>query len=270
MVHKARTEKRRVPWLIVVLACLAVLSVAGGAAFLAARGRGRAPSSVALSAEDGTGEAPRNAPAHVAAASSPPLVGARAATPDERERRRTEVQRRARGMLDGVRLQLLNQVQVNDTMNIETIGMGMAPFLQGMVAALQAVDPELMGALRESVADRACDHAQTDIERMFVARVGLASRELASTRAIDCALRDRPQEDVVLWTLLDSWRQVPGRELTPALAALRDAASDERTKRRFLSDAEATAQRKAGHEQALVMENTNQNQKEDENVTASH
>jgi hypothetical protein len=151
------------------------------------------------------------------------------------ERQRAERQRHARSILDSLRLKLLNLAPVAGNVGIEAAGNAMVPYIQGSLATLRTISPETINELRDALADRACDHVQTDIEEMFTAHMVLADRDLGAPRTFDCMLRDRKKEDVVLWTALDAWK-VAGRPQVPSIADITSAASDPRTVRRLTDD----------------------------------
>jgi hypothetical protein len=183
-----------------------------------------------------------------AAEAAPPSLTAASRSADEAERRRLETQFRARQMVDGVTRQLLAEAKGMEGFGVETAGSVMGPYLRGMMTGLRATNPELVRDMGESLAERTCSHAQSDIEIMMVAEMVMAApSELGSAQTFECALQGRKQEDVPLWTMIDAWR-ASGRPMPPALAQIQDAATDERTKNRLSNYEQALKDRVAAGE----------------------
>jgi hypothetical protein len=94
--------------------------------------------------------------------------------------------------------------------------------------------PHLLRPLAQEVEGRLCGPLLGAPELILLARIGLLLPHLTSQRGFDCVFSRHQQEDVVTWTLLDSWRH-SGLDLSPPLASLQQRATDSRTLRRFLT-----------------------------------
>jgi hypothetical protein len=83
-------------------------------------------------------------------------------------------------------------------------------------------------------AEQLCAEAPSDAEIIMFARVLMrAGERMPGMRAgLQCVLRQRTQEDVVLWAVLDAWSRA-GYPQSDEWRDWRERASDERTVRRF-------------------------------------
>jgi hypothetical protein len=226
---KDASRPRRLPW----LALAAVLGLVGFVVGLWPRAqRGRATAT----ADDNPG-APASISGRAAALRTPPVpklvVGARA--DDEAE------PPRARRLISGMRLTALNRAAVLAPLGIEAEGNSMVPYLEGALAMLRQLDPDLIPIMREQLADDVCKEGTTDREAMLYAKMVLLDGGLGSPRAFECWFARHQGEDVLLWSMLDAW-QSAGREKTPALARLGDSATDQRTKLRLMDPKAAQEQ----------------------------
>jgi hypothetical protein len=161
------------------------------------------------------------------------------------ERQRAERKRQISTLLDGLRLRLLNLGAQSGGMGIETIGNSMAPYIQGALATLRALNPGGIDDLRDDLATRACDHPQTDSEDMLTAQMVLTDANLGSPMIFDCVLGKRKQEDVVMWTMLDAWKAA-GRPQVASITDIAAAATDPRTIRRLTANDPVELARLAG------------------------
>lgn len=146
-------------------------------------------------------------------------------------------------VLRTVRATALNVARGYLPLGIEPAANEMTPYLIGMVRALRTVDPKVVEALGQEIADDICNRPSTDdVDLMLYSRLMTVDAALGSPRALNCAFTKHATEDVVLWSLLDAWN-ASGREPLPALGSLARHATDERTTRRFLSPEEQRQKR---------------------------
>lgn len=117
--------------------------------------------------------------------------------------------------------------------NLEQKVNSITPYLAGLIQGLRAADPRVMHQFRDELADKTCRTDRTDFDLAVFAKLAILQPELGSSRAINCALEGRKQEDYILWSVLDVWN-ASGRQPVPALASIERTASDERTRRRLL------------------------------------
>jgi hypothetical protein len=103
-------------------------------------------------------------------------------------------------------------------------------FLVGAIHALRLVNPEVVRAMANEWEEDICSGAhKEDIDLMLFARLGTIEADIASTKAMSCALDGRPQEDIVLFSLLRAWNAKGQPKLAP-IDAIRSTATDGRTK----------------------------------------
>jgi hypothetical protein len=116
---------------------------------------------------------------------------------------------------------------------LETQVNNIADYLRGVLTAARAIDPSVLVALRDEYEGRLCGaDAPPDLDVMVYAKLVTLGPEVASPRALNCALTRRDTEDIVLWSLLDAWN-AGGRPPLPALSSIERSATDERTTRRL-------------------------------------
>jgi hypothetical protein len=114
-------------------------------------------------------------------------------------------------------------------------------YLRGMVETVRVLDPRVVTAMRDKFEGDICSGAMTtDRELMLYARLVMIDSGIGTSRGIDCAFRTHHREDIVLWTLLDSWNAL-GRPEIAARADIERLATDSRTRER-LASAEEGAQ----------------------------
>jgi hypothetical protein len=107
----------------------------------------------------------------------------------------------------------------------------MTPFLEGMMTSVRAMNPEMVGYLREEFAKDLCSRTQSIDQVMVFSRLVVIEPQLGSRDAFNCLLKTHGKEDVVLWSILDAWN-VTGRPAVEGIAHLQSA-TDERTRRRL-------------------------------------
>lgn len=108
-------------------------------------------------------------------------------------------------------------------------------YLRGMVEAARVLDPRAIAALREKFEEGVCTGAMaTDRELILYARLITIESGIGTPRGIGCALKAHRQEDIVLWTFLDSWNAL-GRPAIAGWADIERSATDIRTRERLLS-----------------------------------
>jgi hypothetical protein len=247
--------KPRAPRLFIGAVALSVLGMAGllmGALSVRRGGKVASGADGVTAEEDHVAQPPR-APAAPMSRLPP-----RAAV-DEGAIHRAEEQRKANVLLDGVRLRMLNIVPNPEAIGIESVGNAMEPYVQGSLATLRAVNPELIGGLRDALVERTCAHPQTDVELMLAARMVLTDSDLGSPRIFDCALRGRKKEDVVLWTMLDAWRAA-GRPNAQVISDITAFATDDRTVGRLSENSPQELERLAAAERARAAAEANDQQ----------
>jgi hypothetical protein len=119
------------------------------------------------------------------------------------------------------------------------------PYLVGMVDGALAAAPSVRAGLAEEFTERLCNQTLKDDQLMLMASLGREAPDIVSTKGLDCVFARRgSKEDVVLWSMLDTWRR-SGQEKTAAINEIERRATDERTKQRFLSNEEEMRQREA-------------------------
>ena len=115
---------------------------------------------------------------------------------------------------------------------------GMHQYLVGVVETVRAIDPAIFKAMGEQYAHDICSGRNTsDQELMVFARLATLQAEVGSDRALDCSLKLRAKEDIVMWALLDAWNNA-GRPPLPALATIERNVADERTRSRLATPKE--------------------------------
>jgi hypothetical protein len=120
------------------------------------------------------------------------------------------------------------------------------PYMIGMIQAMRAIDPAILTDLRDVYADEMCGKTgPTPVQIMTYAKAVIFEARLGSGRGIECALKRGPQEDVVMWTLLDAWDN-SGREQLPILATIAASAKDQRTLRRLAPEQDRAQRVAAG------------------------
>jgi hypothetical protein len=107
-------------------------------------------------------------------------------------------------------------------------------YLRGLSDALLRTAPDLADSLSTKVEARICTAETSATKLMVLSRFMHSMPEVASEKAFDCAVSRNPEENVVLWAMLDAWRD-SGLPKSDALARMQSAARDPRTQRRFLS-----------------------------------
>jgi hypothetical protein len=95
-------------------------------------------------------------------------------------------------------------------------------------------EPYLLRPLATEIEGRLCGPLPRPAELILLSKVQYLLPQLTSQRGFDCVFSRHEQEDIVTWSLLDSWRH-SGLDLSPPLAALQQRASDGRTLRRFMT-----------------------------------
>jgi hypothetical protein len=117
-------------------------------------------------------------------------------------------------------------------------------------------DPHLLRPLAQEVEGRLCGRWPGMAELVLLSRLGLLLPQLTSQRGFDCVFSRHQQEDIVTWSLLDSWRH-SGLDLSPTLASLQQRATDSRTLRRFMTaDQELELRSRRGHGSELKLTRT--------------
>jgi hypothetical protein len=251
-----KTDKPRVPRLFIVAALLSMLGLMGVVVGVLNGRRhikaAAAVDEVAETEERRSGE--RSTPYSGTAARHISRPAA-----DEGAVRRAQDQRQVSAVLDIARIHLLNIIPNPQPGQMELIGNTMEPYIQGMLMALRSTNPALIGALRDDLSERACDHPQSDVELTMLSRMMLVDSDLGSPRIFDCALRGRKKEDVVLWSMLDAW-VAAGRPNTEVMSRIEAFAADARTVDRLTADSPGQRARLAAIEQARMASTANEQQ----------
>jgi hypothetical protein len=106
-----------------------------------------------------------------------------------------------------------------------------AGYLNGFSAALVRIAPDMVDELASEVERSMCSPTTGAAEAITLSRLLRDMPELTNPEAIDCVVRDRP-EDIVLWSVLDAWNaaQLPKSE---AIARVEAEAKDPRTRQHF-------------------------------------
>lgn len=243
-----RTEKsapRHQPWPWISLGTL-VLGFAAGAWMASGSESRSGHTEVASSAADAI-EAPRSqpevrlpAPVNRAPAMPAPAVPDNAAnTPEERARRQVLAKELTTTLR--TRIQYYEKHSPPGSTPEDT-AQHMGRFAEGWAEALMVLAPELVEEeVSATISEGMCDPETSDAELMVLSHLDRALPDTLKAGAVDCVI-DRKQENLALWTVLDSWRRT-GKPLTPAMQALAQNAQDPRTKRRFMSRDEESALR---------------------------
>jgi hypothetical protein len=107
------------------------------------------------------------------------------------------------------------------------------PYLSGVAEGIRRANPDLMLVMADEIRRRVChDHPRED-DAILLAYLIAEMPEAASTETFECFLSDEGvKEDAALWYMLDAWRG-SGQTEPPALARLRERATDPRTLRRL-------------------------------------
>jgi hypothetical protein len=112
-----------------------------------------------------------------------------------------------------------------------------------MADTVRQTSPAVRAALGDELNDRLCSGTLKDDELITLAYLGIELPDITAPRGFDCVFAQRgKQEDAVLWYMLDAWRQ-SGQDKTAAIALVERLATDERTRRRFLSREEEFSMR---------------------------
>jgi hypothetical protein len=251
-----KTDKRRGPRLLIGVAVLSMLALTGVVVgVLNGRRHVRTAAAVDEVAET-EGERASERPTSSAAAAVRHV--SRPAT-DEGAFRRAQDQLQARAVLVRASHHLLKTIRDPQPDQMEAVGYQMEPYIQGMLMALRNTNPALVGALRDELTERACDHPQSDLELTMLSRMMLNDPDLGSPRIFDCALRGRKKEDVVLWSMMDAW-VAAGRPNTEVMSGIGAFAADARTVDRLTADSPGQRARLAAIEQARIASTANEQQ----------
>jgi hypothetical protein len=141
-------------------------------------------------------------------------------------------------LLGAIRDTAVRVARPHESLGLEGMANQMDPYLLGMIEMLRVVDRQAIARLRQALSDDTCgDARREELDLVLVAKLILLEPSLASPEALGCALQRHPEENFVLWSLLDA-HEVAGRPPVPALAAIRRNAKDERTVRRLSSSRE--------------------------------
>jgi hypothetical protein len=251
-----KTDKPRASRLFIGVAVLSMLVLTGLVVGLR-NGRRHVRTSAAVGEIAETEEERASDRSRPSAATATRQVS-RAAT-DEGAFRRAQEQLQARAVLNRASFRLLNIIRNPQPDQIETVGYAMEPYIQGILMALRSTNPGLIGALRDELTERACDHPQSDLELTMLSRMMLNDSDLGSPRIFDCALRGRKKEDVVLWSMMDAW-VAAGRPKTEVMAGIAAFAADARTVDRLTEDSPGQRARLAAIEQARIDSTVNEQQ----------
>jgi len=110
-------------------------------------------------------------------------------------------------------------------------------YLYGSLDAVRIARPELLGELSRRIERSLCDARSTPARLGMAARMILHAPDLGTARGFECFFTRHQVEDALLWSALDAWR-ASGLPRAEALARIERHATDEQTRRRFLSDRE--------------------------------
>jgi len=216
----------RLALLVALVAVTVVLVVVGSRARPSLR-TGHAP------AADGDTDLAEEASARPlrASESARAAVSARGDDPGRREATRRPS---SQALFRAVRETALSAALSLQGTDLESMTSQMDPYLVGMVQAMKAIDPALVRALADDLADDICRHRErNELDLMLYSKLAILEPALGSSRGLECALEHYEREDVVLWSLLDAWN-AGGRAPLAVLPAIERHASDERTRRRLL------------------------------------
>jgi hypothetical protein len=119
-------------------------------------------------------------------------------------------------------------------------------YLVGWATALQQGAPELLPEVAAQVTEEMCRPDASAEAVIALAKLAQQVPALTKAAALDCVFRRSSKEDVVLWSALDAWR-ASGMLPTPEIKKLQASATDERTRRRFLSHEQEIAVRTAAN-----------------------
>jgi hypothetical protein len=142
--------------------------------------------------------------------------------------------------------------------NPEGTAVDLGEYLRGWADAISRSNPETLREAARELEDRLCGVGLTPDHTMIIGRIGSFLPALMTERGLECAFKQTDKEDVVLWALMDAWRN-SGLPRPTALDRIEQTAKDERTRRRMISPqkemiertAEATKPATAGQPAAL-------------------
>jgi hypothetical protein len=116
----------------------------------------------------------------------------------------------------------------------EAVANAADPYMHGWMDAITEAGPELLEPMAVSASELLCAGESSDAEIIMFARMLIhAGERMSGMRAgMQCVLRRRTSEDVVMWAVLDAWSRARFAP-TDEWRTWRERASDERTIRRF-------------------------------------
>jgi hypothetical protein len=118
-------------------------------------------------------------------------------------------------------------------------------YLRGILVGIRATDPSVIGALRAEYEGALCgSNSPSDVEVLVFTKLAVMQPEVASPRALNCAIERRQTEDIVMWSLLDAW-SATGQAPLAAVSSLEGRFSDPRTLQRLRTPEELRAELKA-------------------------
>jgi hypothetical protein len=137
----------------------------------------------------------------------------------------------------------------------EALAAQMGEYMAGWVDAVIRTAPTLAEDLAAEVETALCDPESKPSEVMLFARLGRNMPELTSAAGFQCVLGAHPQEDAVLWEVLDSL-QGSNLPAPSALEPIAERARDERTLRRLhaIADRDPAAQTRTARSDGTVSE----------------
>jgi len=163
-----------------------------------------------------------------------------AAIPDEEAKAEELRQDRAAFLLAGVFRQLEDQRR-RRVEPAEARANAVVAYLAGVMRGAAQADPRMRAAFSTKFTNALCDGGMPADETLSVAHMAMIFPDIATPKGFECFFKGA-KEDIATWTMLDAWKH-SGLEKSAAIAQMEATATDERTKRRFLSDAAAVAQR---------------------------
>jgi hypothetical protein len=185
---------------------------------------------------------PRNAPRSRASARPKPFLvrPAIACEGQDEEGQREYREQQSKELVDLMLMHLgaYQRTHVNEP--AEAAINDMALYHKGLMDGIARTAPDLADELSERIEHDLCRPGMGDAQLMLLGRTLQEMPELASEKGFSCIFQQRKGEDMVLWTMLDAWRD-SGLPETPALVELAQRARDERTRARFLSREPAPA-----------------------------
>jgi hypothetical protein len=125
--------------------------------------------------------------------------------------------------------------------NPEALVAQVSGYSMGAVDALLRVSPEVTGQVSEQIEQRLCDANAKDTELLLLTQIAGGTTGVASSAGVDCVLKRRSKEDLVVWSTLDAWR-ASGLPKTEAIAELESRAIDKRTLGRLKPQQEALSE----------------------------